>query len=190
MRLVKTVRFELNTNLFHTCINRDACELMTFPYCVTLLPEEGHRVFLERIKCFCRNLARTVKNNEYTDKKMYELCLNRIVKIEDEHNPKAMYEFYDKEYKFILATNDRLIRSLSLGNVLGSPIKTTVKVNCSNQDFVYIERYDGYEAQIRPLTLYEDIVVDTNLNQIWPAATTKPPVGLVEILKKANEKVY
>ena len=36
----------------------------------------------------------------------------------------------------------------------------------------------------------ENIVVDENLNQIWPAKTNKPPVGLVELLNKQTEKVY
>ena len=41
----------------------------------------------------------------------------------------------------------------------------------------------------RPIT-QEDIVVDKNLNQIWPAKTNKPPVGLVELLNKQTEKVH
>lgn len=41
----------------------------------------------------------------------------------------------------------------------------------------------------RPITA-KDIVVDKNLNQIWPAKTNKPPVELVELLNKQTEKVY
>ena len=32
-----------------------------------------------------------------------------------------------------------------------------------------------------------DVVVDANLNQIWPVATGKPPVALVELLNKTTE---
>ena len=46
----------------------------------------------------------------------------------------------------------------------------------------------------RPLTCRplnsQDIVVDKNLNQIWPVKTGKPPVGLVELLSKTTEKIY
>ena len=34
-----------------------------------------------------------------------------------------------------------------------------------------------------------DIVVDNNLNQLWPINTGKPPVGLIELLNNKNEKV-
>ena len=43
--------------------------------------------------------------------------------------------------------------------------------------------------EIRPLT-EQDVVVDKNLNQIWPKNTGKAPVGLVELLAKQTEKVY
>ena len=36
----------------------------------------------------------------------------------------------------------------------------------------------------------QDIVVDRNLNQIWPIATKQPPVGVIELLNKKTEKVY
>ncbi len=41
----------------------------------------------------------------------------------------------------------------------------------------------------RPITA-KDIVVDKNLNQIWPVKTGKPPVGLVELLNKKTENVH
>ena len=43
--------------------------------------------------------------------------------------------------------------------------------------------------EIRPLT-EQDVVVDKNLNQIWPKNTGEAPVGLVELLAKQTEKVY
>ena len=46
-----------------------------------------------------------------------------------------------------------------------------------------------YTVNCKPLSK-EDIVVDKNLNQIWPVKTNKPPVGLVELLNKKTEKVY
>ena len=46
-----------------------------------------------------------------------------------------------------------------------------------------------YTVNCKPLSK-KDVVVDERLNQIWPAKTNKPPVGLVELLNKQTEKVY
>ncbi|MBP5485902.1 MAG: hypothetical protein J6Y07_04325 [Alphaproteobacteria bacterium] len=35
-----------------------------------------------------------------------------------------------------------------------------------------------------------NVILDKNLNQIWPTKTNKPPVGLVELMNKTTEKVY
>ena len=41
----------------------------------------------------------------------------------------------------------------------------------------------------RPLS-DKDIVVDKNLNQLWPEKTGSLPVGLVELFNRGTEKVH
>lgn len=36
----------------------------------------------------------------------------------------------------------------------------------------------------------KEVVVDKNMNQLWPANTGKPPVELVNLLKKRTEKIH
>ena len=58
--------------------------------------------------------------------------------------------------------------------------------------FIYLESFDGVNVKYRPLTqdgIINDVVIDANLNQIWPVATGKPPVALIELLNKTKEVV-
>ncbi|MBO4683541.1 MAG: hypothetical protein J5611_03125 [Alphaproteobacteria bacterium] len=195
MRLEQSVRFTLETSLVHPYLDRDVYDTAELPRKMILSSDSysfgrlGLR--LQALRNFCQAIAATSKCKFYVDKKMYEMRLNRIVEICNLDNQTDLKSFNDKEFKFILATNDKLIYPSEVVDVLG--IKQT-KISFAEYKTspVYIERFDGNNAKCRSLT-DKDIVVDTNLNQIWPLSTkrpNRPPVEMVQLLKRIKEKLY
>ena len=94
----------------------------------------------------------------------------------------------------ILATNDKLLYAADIEDLLKQKWPSFVLKDKQFLDSrpIYLESFDGYDVTYRPLTqngVINDIVIDTNLNQIWPVATGKPPIALVELLNKTTEKV-
>ena len=198
MRLEQSVRFTLETNLVRPYLDRDVYDTAELPRKMILSNDSysfgrlGLR--LQALRNFCQAIAATSKCKFYVDKKMYEMRLNRIVEISNLDNPTDIKSFNDKEFKFILATNDKLIypSEAEVGKLLGiNPTKVSFAPFRNDSIPLYIEQFDGISAKCRKLT-YEDIVVDSNLNQLWPLRTkrpNRPPVEIVNLLKKTKEKI-
>lgn len=202
MRLEQSVRFTLETSLVHPYLDRDVYDTAELPRKMILSSDSysfgrlGLR--LQALRNFCQAIAATSKCKFYVDKQMYEMRLNRIVEISNLDNPKDIKSFNDKEFKFILATNDKLIDAYELRNCLNSAFGISYSDYSDYGDPrgyslaggipVYIEGFNGNKANCRHLAA-KDIVVDTNLNQIWPIDRNRPPVEIVNLLKKTKEKI-
>ena len=130
------------------------------------------------------------------DKGTYCIKIQRNVIVSDQDDRvyfKSM-TFPDKELSVILSTTDKLLYSSGIESLLQpkAPDFYMKKDNISGGQPIYLESFDGHDVKYRPLTqngVINDIVVDTNLNQIWPVATGKPPVDLINLLSKTTEKV-
>jgi len=146
----------------------------------------------------CQGLGRKVS---------YTLQLERTVRVVADNNYPGQVIKTD-DFTFVVA--DKLTY---LGDLITYVKKNALGDNCQNVNFKNFAQYKydnpifftgKYEhngsflpdapVEKRPLTCRpitkDDVVVDKNLNQIWPVKTGKPPVGLVELLNKKTEKVY
>ncbi len=145
---------------------------------------------LKSIRNFCGYIAENTMN--YIDKKTYDILLQRYVSIRDldDKDYFQSYSFNGGTFRFILSTNDKLIYPQDVCNILNVPFyfKNTIpEISKLNPDCpVYIEKYDEYTATIRQLGA-QDIVVDTDMNQIYPTITNNPPVALINLFKKRKE---
>lgn len=140
------------------------------------------------------------------DKVSYSLCVTRTVRIVADNNYPGQVIKTD-DFTFVIA--DKL---MYLGDLQAYVKKNAVGTECQDVNFKNFAQFGldkpifftGHEyngsflpdapvakrpLSCRPITA-KDIVVDKNLNQIWPAKTNNPPVGLVELLNKQTEKVY
>ena len=145
----------------------------------------------------CQGLGRKVS---------YTLQLERTVRVVADNNYPGQVMKTD-DFTFVVA--DRL---MYLDDLIAYVKKNATGKECQDVNFKNIAqyRYDnpifftGHEHNgsflpdkpiekrtltCRPIT-NNDIVVDKNLNQIWPVKTGKPPVGLVELLNKKTENVH
>ena len=205
MRLEQSVRFTLETNIVRPYLDRDVYDTAELPRKMILSNDSysfgrlGLR--LQALRNFCQAIAVISKCKFYVDKQMYEMRLNRIVEISNLDNPTDIKSFNDKEFKFILATNDKLIDACELRNCLNSAFGISYSDYSDYGDPrgyslaggipVYIEGFNGNKANCRHLDA-KDIVVDTNLNQLWPLRTkrpNRPPVEIIKLLKKTTERV-
>ena len=123
-----------------------------------------------------------------------KIARNVIVSDEDDRVCFKSMTFPDKKMSIILSTTDKLIYASDIETLLKpkNPDFYMGKDNISNGQPIYLESFDGHDVKYRPLTqngTLNDIVVDTNLNQIWPVATGKPPIDLINLLSKTTEKV-
>lgn len=139
---------------------------------------------------------------------MYSLDVNRSCFVSDEDLPTRKPEKYHSgQFRFFVS--DKLVylqdvqRYLQKNGVTKSlrvdnpdKIKQDTPVLFRELVFYSMDRYPEIPQkkrdnhfEIRPLT-DQDIVVDRNLNQIWPKKTDAVPVGLVELLAKQTERVY
>lgn len=143
-----------------------------------------------------------------TEELMYSLEVNRYCFVSDEDLPTRKPEKYHSgQLRFFVS--DKLVypqdvqrylqkngvtKSLRVNNadkikqdtpvlfreLVFYPIDTRSTIPHKKRDNLF---------EIRPLT-DQDIVIDKNLNQIWPKKTDQVPVGLVELLAKQTERVY
>ena len=61
-----------------------------------------------------------------------------------------------------------------------------------NTNPIYLKSFDGHTIDYRTLTyngIINDTVIDSNLNELYPNDTGKPPVWLIELLSNTKEKV-
>ena len=152
------------------------------------------------------NLKNYIYSQRLGDKVSYSLCVTRTVQIVADNNCPGQI-IPTGTFTFIVA--DKLTY---LGDLQAYVKKNAVGKECQDVNFKNFAQFSldkpifftGHEyngsflpnapvakrpLSCRPIT-QEDIVVDKNLNQIWPAKTNKPPVELVELLNKQTEKVY
>lgn len=145
----------------------------------------------------CQGLGRKVS---------YTLQLERTVRVVADNNYPGQVIKTD-DFTFVVA--DKL---MYLGDLQAYVKKNAVGTECQDVNFKNFAQFDldkpvfftGHEyngsflpdapVAKRPLTCRpitnDDIVVDKNLNQIWPTKTNKPPVELVELLNKQTENVH
>ena len=199
MRLQSSVHFEIFSELFYlrnvldhtewlltSSSRRDSISAQSSDGKIKQTPE-----LIESVRDFCSRIATCAKDSFYLDKLTYLVTLCRMVKISDADDKVYFqnHNFNGGNFKFILATNDKLIYPHDIERVLvleESYFDITKELPADTP--VYIEEYDKHHAVVRPLTM-EDRVVDKNLNQIWPMDTRETPVGLKKLLEQTTEKV-
>jgi len=196
MNLKHEVYFSLNTDLayyynfgdFRTTTKKDAVWARHKDDTIKKQNE-----LIEYIQMFCAQVCVDVEKR-YIDKKTHKIGFQRCIYIfdaDDKQNYQS-HRFYGEYFPFILSTTGNLIYPSDVNTILHVPFYfkgTTPEISKMNKDVpLYIEKYDEYHASIRALTA-QDTVVDKKLNQIWPIATGKPPVSLVELLNKTTETV-
>lgn len=152
---------------------------------------------LDEFRKFIANFTNMAKYGRLAvDKGTYCITIKRNVIVSDQDDRVYFKSatFPDKKISVILSTTDKLLYATDIEPLLQpkNPGFYMEKDKLSGGKPIYLESFDGYDVQYRPLTqngITNDIVIDTNLNQIWPVATGKPPVALVELLNKTTEKV-
>ena len=199
MQLQSSVHFDIFSNLFYLKNISDETG-----YKLILTPSsrrgsiaaqsndgtvKGTPELTEFVRDFCSRIAICARDSFYLDKLTYLVTLYRTVKISDADDKVYFqnHNFNGGNFKFILATNDKLIYPHDIERVLKVSYFYSTKELPADTP-VYIEEYDKHRAVVRPLTM-EDRVVDKNLNQIWPMATGQIPVGLKKLLEQTTEKV-
>ena len=197
MQLQSSVYYDMFSELFYlrnvldhtewlltTSSRRDSISAQSSDGKIKQTPE-----LIESVRNFCSRIATCAKDSFYLDKLTYLVTLCRMVKISDADDKVYFqhHNFNGGNFKFILATNDKLIYPHDIERVLKvSYFYSTQELPADTP--VYIEEYDKHHAVVRPLTM-EDRVVDKNLNQIWPMATGEIPGGLKKLLEQTTEKV-
>ena len=188
MKLTQEVFFTTFTDLMYT-------NYVHGDFDTHLSPRKMLTESIESIQNFCKRICQELQDTYYIDKKTHEMLVSRTVRIRDIDDKKyhQSHNFNGGGFKFILSTNGKLIYPSDILSALNVPHYfkgTESHISKTKKDVpVYIEEYNKYNAKFRSLTA-EDTVVDKNLNQIWPVATHKPPIALVELLKKTTEKVW
>jgi hypothetical protein len=152
---------------------------------------------MDEFRNFIANFTTMVKSGRLmVDKTTYNIKLKRNVIVSDQDDRVSFKSvtFPDKEISIILSTTDKLLYAGDIEKLL-KPINPDFymgKDTISGGKPIYLESFDGHDVKYRPLTqngVINDVVIDTNLNQIWPVATGKPPIALVELISKTTEKV-
>jgi len=183
MKLEKSVSFKLFYNdenfNYYTCGYKNLCR---FSKEISINIEKDP---FKQIIRFCDTIPFYYDCRD--DKKTYEFILGRRI-----------YSngcFCDKSLKFIMSMTGKLMYPETIKDTLCVPAWFKGGKNIDNKSNlhrnipVYIEKLDDYHAWCRPLN-DKDIVVNADLNQIWPTKTKKPPIALVELLNKTTEKIY
>ena len=131
---------------------------------------------------------------EQNHKITYFVSLCRYVRIADKNDGEIVqqHSFLGGSFDFIFSSNDKLVYLDDVEKILGSS-RHFSGITFVNSDVIpdvplYVDKYDGYHAWVRPLT-QKDVVVDMKLNQIWPQPTGNPPVELFNLLARTTETV-
>ena len=160
----------------------------------------GQREYFKYVKDFdqFRKLIVDLTNsaNAGVNKLTYKISVKRnvIVSDQDDMVTRASMVFPDKSFSIILCTTGKLLYVKDVEQMLKHKFHD-FEFNpgkFARTDPIYLESFDGRNVKYRFLSqdaTTNDIVVDSNLNQIWPVATGKPPVMLVELLNKTTETV-
>jgi len=195
MRLEKRVCFELYTDLFYWWNKSDGGrEFRKSERKEQLVPQKSDSL-VQQVKNWCAYICNDAKNN--VDKKMYPIYLSRYVHVIDRDIDSLLsFNFWDKDCKFILATDGQLVYPSDVRDTLHVPfyfekVVFPKDMNAVQKSLpVFIERYNEYYAVCRPLN-NDDIVVDSNLNQLWPLnGAGKTPNEIIALLKKKNEVIH
>ena len=193
MRLEKNVNFILNTDLFYWWNKTEGGREFRQSERKEYLASGKTDDLLSRVKNWCAYISNDAKNN--IDTKMYPINLTRCVYVKDK-DTLLCFRFWDKSCKFILATDGQLIYPSDVRDTLRVPFyfenvifpKDLTAAQKSSP--VFIEKYNLYNAWCRPLN-ENDIVVDSNLNQLWPLkGAGKTPNEIIALLKKKNEVIH
>ena len=122
------------------------------------------------------------------DKSTYKICLGMDVLVKTINDlsiqPPVMRMNGDR-YSFIVSTSGKLLFVDDLPNIFDG-LKLSEQPDPYTPCPIYLKTFDGHDAHWRILT-DKDTVVDTNLNQIWPITTKKPPIKIIEMLNKTAE---
>lgn len=200
MNLVSEVFFTASTDITHNDYVRGGFDVISSPRKANFWPNvDGIIVnqtddLIQEIQAFCKQICIELKNDRYTNKETYEILLSRTVRVRDIDDRKYFqsHNFSGGNLHLILSITGKLVYPADITSTLNVSHYfkgTTPKISELNKNTpVFIEKYDEYTAQVRPLTP-EDIVVDKHLNQIWPVATHKPPIALIKLLKQTKEKI-
>ena len=127
------------------------------------------------------------------NKVTYKIDLNRIVTIRDTDDllKYKSVAFPDEEMSVILSTTGKILRISDINTLFKKEFPKFFFIQHEYNCFcpIYLESFDGHDVLVHALDK-DNIVIDPNLNQIWPVATNQPPIGLINMLSKTKEKVY
>ena len=152
---------------------------------------------LSEFRDFVTNFAKAARFGRLdVDKVTYLINIQRNVMVYDADDRKNFKSstFTDKSMYVILSTSDKLLYISDIEPLLQKKANDFYmpKGKFDETGPIYIESFDGHAAKYRPLTqngVTKDVVIDTNLNQIWPIANGESYGTLIELLSKSTEKI-
>jgi len=190
MDLKSKVVFHLTTERVMQNYTPNGCFVGTHEYRTNVLNIDDFRNFIT-------NFANAAKfGNLDIDKGTYRIKIKRNVIVSDEDDRKYFKSmtFPGQEIVIILSTMNKLLYVSDIEPLLRKKVADFCigKSKFVENSPVYLESFDGFNVKYRPLannSITEDVIIDTNLNQIWPENTEKIPVVLTELLSQTTEKV-
>lgn len=154
--------------------------------------------YVENWQEFCAFLAKLKDTAEHgINKGTYMININRNVTISDQDDRVEFKSitFPDKKMSVILSTTGELTYVNDIEKLFRAKLPdfnfNAPKIKDTRP--IYIEAFDGYDVNYRPLTqngVTNDFVIDMNGNQLWPKNTGKLLPPLIQLLNKTTEKVH
>jgi hypothetical protein len=152
---------------------------------------------MDEFRKFITNFTNAAKLGRLdVDKATYGIHIKRNVIVYDANDLQTFESktFSDSEITVILSTTDKLFYVADIEPLLKQKI---VDFEMDKPKFItpkpiYLSSVEGNNVKFRPLknhAVAKDIIIDTNLNQIYPIATNEPPLVLTEMFSKTTEKI-